>query len=455
MTRGALEHRVGEREPDGERQPAADDGVAAVEARASRRRGASSRRGRGCTPRALPNISAMTALALHAARERVTVLAIGRDDGVVRAERRHHADGDRLLADVEVQEAADLARAVELGALLLEAADAQHLAQQGDARASGVVAAIMRCPPASRVSPSGRPSSRALSRRRMILPLRVRGSVREEVDLLRRDGGAEALAREARAARSASASLGREARLQRDERLHDLHGDRIGLADDARLGDGGVLQQRALHLERADEVPRRLDDVVRPADEPEVAVGVAPARSPVRYQPPAKHFAIALVLVQVAAEHRRPAGAKRELALDVRRLDHLDARRRRVRAHDRRPRRPAAAAPSSRAGSSIAAKLAIMIPPVSVCHQLSWIGQAERLVAPDHGLRVERLADARDEAQLREVVARAQPPRRPRISMRIAVGAVYQTVTRSSLEDAVPALGVEVRLVDDASSRRS
>ena len=34
--------------------------------------------------------------------------------------------------------------------------------------------------------------------------------------------------------------------------------------------------------------------------------------------------------------------------------------------------------------------------------------------------------------------------------MRIAVGAVYQTVTRSCLQDAVPALGVEVAFVDDA-----
>ena len=34
--------------------------------------------------------------------------------------------------------------------------------------------------------------------------------------------------------------------------------------------------------------------------------------------------------------------------------------------------------------------------------------------------------------------------------MRIAVGAVYQTVTRCVCEDRVPALGVELRLVDDA-----
>ena len=34
--------------------------------------------------------------------------------------------------------------------------------------------------------------------------------------------------------------------------------------------------------------------------------------------------------------------------------------------------------------------------------------------------------------------------------MRIAVGAVYQTDTRSALQDAVPSLGVELGLVDDA-----
>ena len=40
-----------------------------------------------------------------------------------------------------------------------------------------------------------------------------------------------------------------------------------------------------------------------------------------------------------------------------------------------------------------------MIPPVSVCHQLSWNGKPERLLAPDHRLRIERLADARQEPQ--------------------------------------------------------
>src|SRR5690606_25594209 len=60
----------------------------------------------------------------------VTVLAIGPRDRVGGPQRLHHADSDRLLAVVQVQEAADLAGAVQLGTAILEAADAQHLAQQ-------------------------------------------------------------------------------------------------------------------------------------------------------------------------------------------------------------------------------------------------------------------------------------------------------------------------------------
>jgi hypothetical protein len=41
------------------------------------------------------------------------------------------------------------------------------------------------------------------------------------------------------------------------------------------LGDGRVLDQGALDLERADQVAGGLDDVVGASDEPEVAVGVA------------------------------------------------------------------------------------------------------------------------------------------------------------------------------------
>ena len=102
----------------------------------------------------------------------------------------------------------------------------------------------------------------------------MRGNARQECDLLGRHGRAEPLARVAEELQ-ASASLGAEARLQRDESLHRFADDRVGLADDAGLGDRGVLHQRALDLERADQMAGGLDDVVGAPDEPEVAVGVA------------------------------------------------------------------------------------------------------------------------------------------------------------------------------------
>ena len=58
----------------------------------------------------------------------MAVVAIGGDDAVTLFHRRHDADDDRFLADVEVAEAADQPHAVHLARLLLEAADQQHVA---------------------------------------------------------------------------------------------------------------------------------------------------------------------------------------------------------------------------------------------------------------------------------------------------------------------------------------
>jgi hypothetical protein len=65
----------------------------------------------------------------YAARERLAVLAVGADHVVVGAERGERAHRQRLLADVEVTEAADLPEAVRLARLLLEVADQEHLAE--------------------------------------------------------------------------------------------------------------------------------------------------------------------------------------------------------------------------------------------------------------------------------------------------------------------------------------
>jgi hypothetical protein len=56
----------------------------------------------------------------------VTVRAVGRDQVVLVAHRADGADDGRLLADGEVEEAADLRLGVHLARALLEAADEHH-----------------------------------------------------------------------------------------------------------------------------------------------------------------------------------------------------------------------------------------------------------------------------------------------------------------------------------------
>ena len=60
----------------------------------------------------------------------MAVLPVGADDRVIRSETGYGAGRHRLLTDVEMEEAADLAPAVEFGALLLKPPDAEHLAEQ-------------------------------------------------------------------------------------------------------------------------------------------------------------------------------------------------------------------------------------------------------------------------------------------------------------------------------------
>ena len=61
---------------------------------------------------------------------RLTVVTVGRDDVVVGAEQRDGARAHRLLADIEVTEAADLPERVRFGAPLLETALKEHGAQK-------------------------------------------------------------------------------------------------------------------------------------------------------------------------------------------------------------------------------------------------------------------------------------------------------------------------------------
>src|SRR5581483_287521 len=62
--------------------------------------------------------------------DRVAVRAVGGRDHVVRLERGADAGRDVLLADGDVQEAGQLARAAALLHLLLEAADDEHLPEE-------------------------------------------------------------------------------------------------------------------------------------------------------------------------------------------------------------------------------------------------------------------------------------------------------------------------------------
>ena len=165
------------------------------------------------------------------------------------------------------------------------------------------------------------------------------------------------------------------------------------------LGHRRMLHQRALDLERADQVAGRLDHVVGAADEPEVAVGIAPARgrrsdtsrrrSTFGSAPPRAGSRGTSTASRAAAPARPPSSGS---------STDLDARpsvlRRTIAAS-----MPGSGRPIDPGWMSIAAKLAIMMPPVSVCHQLSWIGRPSASCAPDHRLRVERLADTGDEAQ--------------------------------------------------------
>ena len=65
-------------------------------------------------PVALPISSAIDLVGRHAHRQRVAVVAIGRDHMIARLAGANGAHGNRFLADVEVEKAADFTPLVEL-----------------------------------------------------------------------------------------------------------------------------------------------------------------------------------------------------------------------------------------------------------------------------------------------------------------------------------------------------
>ena len=81
-------------------------------------------------PSTRPKISAITALRLGAAGDRVAVGAVGADQEVFVAHHRGGADDRRLLADRQVEEATGFGPLVLAPRLLLEAADQGHAREQ-------------------------------------------------------------------------------------------------------------------------------------------------------------------------------------------------------------------------------------------------------------------------------------------------------------------------------------
>lgn len=129
-------HLVCKRKADRERQSSADNRIAAIEI------GGPVEQVHGAAPSAAAAFVfaihlGERGLHRHAAHQGMAMFAIGRDDPVARLEHRDYADGDRLLSVIEVQEAPDLLLGVELGAFVLEPADADHVLKQVESMRSG------------------------------------------------------------------------------------------------------------------------------------------------------------------------------------------------------------------------------------------------------------------------------------------------------------------------------
>ena len=246
----------------------------------------------------------------------------------------------------------------------------------------------------------------------MILPERVFGSSSAQMI---RFGRANLPIRSATVARisSTSSSLALGVALQGDEGADRLAGVLVGLADHRRLGDLRVGDDRRLDLGGREPVAGDVDDVVDPPDHPEVAVlvlarGVA---DQVGLLAEAREVGLdeALVLLVEGAQHRGPGPRQDQQAL-ARRSTGSPSLSPTTSAST--PGNGVVAEPGLVAvipGSGV-----IMIAPVSVCHQVSTIGQrsaADHLVVPEPGLGVDRLADRAEQAQRGEVgLRRGSPP---------------------------------------------
>ena len=262
-------------------------------------------------------------------------------------------------------------------------------------------------------------------------------------NLPRGDGGPEALATEADQRLGID---GLRVGAQGDERLDDRARDGVGLADDTGLDHRGMLHQHALHLERPDQVSGGLDHVVGAPEKPEVALFVPSGEVAAEVPVAGEALRVALGVAFVRPEHRGPAAADRQLALDAGFLDHSGAtvigplHDRSVDARHRAPHRPRLDVEAGVVGYHDPAGLGL--PPV-VVDRLS-----EGFDAPVHRFGVERLADAADEAKARQVVLADQI--RARFHQHADRGRSRVPDRDTAVGDGlVPAPRVELRLVHD------
>ena len=143
LVRGAVAHHRedhvlaalivgGEGDAGGERQRAAHDPVAAKEALVPVEEVHGAAAAAGAAVHAAEQLG-HDGVRMRAARERLAVLAVGGHEVVRVAERLGGADDGGLLTDAEMEEAADLGLRVHLARALLEAADEEHLLEDGPA----------------------------------------------------------------------------------------------------------------------------------------------------------------------------------------------------------------------------------------------------------------------------------------------------------------------------------
>ena len=164
-----------------------------------------------------------------------------------------------------------------------------------------------------------------------------------------------------------------DAALQRHEGDDRLARHRVGARRDRRLGHLVVVDERRLDLDRRDPVPGDVHHVVDAAEQPEVAVarrsGRRRRRSRRRRTSTSRSRGSARRRRRSRAASRATAGAAR----GSRRRPARPPRRPRCR---RRPRRRGTAGSPSRASVVVTPGSGVIrIIPVSVCHQVSTIGQ--------------------------------------------------------------------------------